>query len=1007
MKKIFIILCINLLAITGGGNFINAQNIGDYQIVEGEYTYYYRITNLEPKECEIYSFQDPGEQKELVIPSEVNGYTVTSIDDRTFWNCSNFIGTITIPNTVRTIGIEAFKGCHGFTSLILNEGLEDIAYEAFSGCQFTNVVTIPCTVRTIGEYAFYETLITGLVFEDSNEHPSQLESIDKYAFYNCDHISGSISLPSKLSSIGKYSFGGTNEKETYTLTLPKSLTTIGVSAFDGSGITGTLTIPNTVTSIGEYAFASSRINSLIFEEGSQLSNIGNRAFWQCTSLTGTLTIPSSVESIGNRAFNGCTALTGLSFEDTKSSPSQLEYIDENAFLDCSEITGELTLPNSLKSIGVQAFQNCEKISGKLIIPNGLTSIGDFAFYNTNISDAFFYSTTQTEMGTYVLQYANIYIPTLDSWNTLNDCWNEYSEYITKMPTYTAEGWVGADGNAIDAPESTDHVAINADYIVADGKTLNVNSFGFCGDGTTLNGSITVKDGCQLITNGAHGNITIEKEITGYAEDVKWHTISSPLKNDIELDALDINSTTNLLNGTYDLYRYDEPTYTWHNYKNNSVNNFTDIESGRGYLYANAETTTLEFTGEINTNAISYSTLNFSGEKFTGFNLIGNPYTHDIYMGNAIKTLPIQRIIFALEDQYGDTWNEAALELSFSNGDAAKSLTIDDSDIKNQEIALDLTPGVTVNVKFISGNYNSECAFTIKYIDEEIINDTYAELGSLNDVTEDTELFSFTVKGDINDKYIVDGYYKLTGEGAWAANPSTSATAIKAGEGLLVKALKEGKLPIYNDASAPVALRNSTSEGMLEINVANEKYNDKVFVSFDNGIGLDKISHQNENIPLLYIPTAEADMAIAMIDKNVKEIPVNFEAKTIGEYTISLRQENCHFEELYLLDKQNSSKVNILEEDYTFIASTHDNPERFVLMLNQDATEEENFVSVDSGELIISGEATINIYDALGRCIFSNECKDATCRLSTDNFNTGVYIIRRIDSKGTKTQKIIL
>ena len=131
---------------------------------------------------------------------------------------------------------------------------------------------------------------------------------------------------------------------------------------------------------------------------------------------------------------------------------------------------------------------------------------------------------------------------------------------------------------------------------------------------------------------------------------------------------------------------------------------------------------------------------------------------------------------------------------------------------------------------------------------------------------------------------------------------------------------------------------------------------------------------------------------------------------MGEYVISLRQYNCNFDELYLIDKQTETQVDILEEDYTFIASSYDNPERFILTRSaneQQAAINNYFAYINNGELIIEGEATINIYDIMGRRVFSNTCKDVVYNISTNCFDTGTYIIQRIDAEGIKTQKIVL
>ena len=169
-----------------------------------------------------------------------------------------------------------------------------------------------------------------------------------------------------------------------------------------------------------------------------------------------------------------------------------------------------------------------------------------------------------------------------------------------------------------------------------------------------------------------------------------------------------------------------------------------------------------------------------------------------------------------------------------------------------------------------------------------------------------------------------------------------------------------------------------------ISVSNAKYSDRAFVVFDKGVGLDKMNHENEDIPLLYIPMEDADYAIAMMDMNVNEIPINFETNVMGEYTISLRQENCEFSELYLLDKETNTTVNILAEDYTFIATSSDNPERFVLMKanGQQPTANGHFAYISNGNLIVETEGPVQIIDMMGRIVMTEENHDGSIDISS-------------------------
>ncbi|MBR5146352.1 MAG: leucine-rich repeat protein [Bacteroidales bacterium] len=765
-----------------------------------------------------------------------------------------------------------------------------------------------------------ETPPTSLVLEEGITH------IGDYAFSRCSGLIGDLTIPNSVTTIGNSAFYNCSGF-TGSLTIPNSVTTIGDSAFSRcSGLIGDLTIPNSVTTIEDYAFynCSSFKGSLTI--GNSVTTIGSSAFHYCSGFTGSLTIPNSVTTIENYAFFNCSGLTG-----DLTIPNSVTTIGDYAFYNCSSFKGSLTIGNSVTTIGNSAFYNCSGFTGSLTIPNSITTIGNYAFRNcSGFTDIFFYRDTNPTIGSDVFNAisstAKIYAPVI--WNSYD---NIPEDQLVKMATYTSLQdtespslleWVFPEG--MTEVGENDHVAINAPMVLGQQTTdngqqttdniLSVKSFGYCGDGTTVNGSITIEDGGQLYCEEARDEVTIKKEIIGYAgqqstdnsQQTVWYTIASPLKDTLLIsDPQFLNSSIpQFLSSNSDLYRYDEPTHTWQNAKpGEGSTNFQTIDPGRGYLYANANDTVLEFTGMINTNEVTYN-LTTDGNVLTGFHLVGNPFTHDI---------------------------------------------------------------------------------------------TFAHLNA----TEGAEL--------------VNGYYVLNGEGAWGATLGNNEDdVIKVGQGALVKATNAGTLAIRRDVT-PVASRGQQTtdnrQQSLGITVSNAKHSDRAFVVFDKGVGLDKINHENENIPLLYIPTEDADYAIAMMDINVNEIPVNFETKVMGQYTISLRQDNCEFEELYLYDKVADVKVNILENDYTFIAMSNDNPERFILLKDngQQTTDNSPWVYVNNGVIVVtnvSGDANINIFDTMGRCVYQGESSEMTARIA-NNFNTGVYVIQKVDDNGVKVQKIIL
>ena len=134
---------------------------------------------------------------------------MTSIGDGAFDGCSGFTGDLTIPNSVRYIGVEAFDGCTGFTgALTISNSVTTIGDKAFRECLgFTVDLIIPNSVTSIGSYAFEDC--SG--FTGDLTISNSVKTIGSYAFYGCSGFTGALTIPNSVTTIGTDAFYGCEE----------------------------------------------------------------------------------------------------------------------------------------------------------------------------------------------------------------------------------------------------------------------------------------------------------------------------------------------------------------------------------------------------------------------------------------------------------------------------------------------------------------------------------------------------------------------------------------------------------------------------------------------------------------------------------------------------------------------------------------------------------------------------------------------------------------------------
>ena len=511
----------------------------------------------------------------------------------------------------------------------------------------------------------------------------------------------------------------------------------------------------------------------------------------------------------------------------------------------------------------------------------LTHGNGVVFYEkTNINSEYTYNFTMNSSAS----SSDVFNGATTSWSTASN-WES-----GVLPATTAI--VDIKSNVeVDADVTVAALNLYADntLTVKNGRTLTVT-----GAMAKLSGThIVIEEGGQLVNSIPNVDVTVEKYVTNWTttpSDNGWYAISTPINN------MDFAHVTNLTDEIHNIYRYNEATMTWENYKNDA-NLFDGFENGRGYLYRRNAAAMLKFNGNFNTSFVTYNlTYSAANDNLKGFHLVGNPYTHNIYKG--------------------------------------------------------------ANTAFY--NYN----------------------------------------------YLEDGFYSLQTDGTWLAGTDNS-TPIAPCQAVLVQAKNfadNETLYIVNSTSSG---SSKDAENIIKFTVSNSKYADVAYAIIKEGRGLNKIEHRNEEAQMLYVRNNDEDFAVADIDETTKTFDLNFKAATTGKYTLNVNADG-DFSYLHIIDKFTGADVDMLvENDYSFIASSQDDENRFSVCLDKSGTpvvsDNSTFAFQNGNEIIVMGEGTLQIFDLTGRMVSTRRVDGIE---SIGYLAQGVYILRLVGHK-SKTQTIIV
>jgi hypothetical protein len=239
-----------------------------------------------------------GSSPVVAIPSSINGLVVTGVgggffeENGVFYQAFVFesgplITSVTIPNTVTSIGEEAFGNCPGLTGVTIPDSVTNIGAGAFESCTGLTNAFIPASVNTIVFGPFVGcTSLSSITVDPGNPW---FRSVNGVLFDSAQTTL--IQFPAGWA--GRYA-------------VPAGVTSIGESSFYASGGLTGVTMPDTVTNIGEQAFAyCTNLTSVIIPAG--VNNMGFGAFGACYSLSNVLFL-GNAPSIGLFALDSGSGL---------------------------------------------------------------------------------------------------------------------------------------------------------------------------------------------------------------------------------------------------------------------------------------------------------------------------------------------------------------------------------------------------------------------------------------------------------------------------------------------------------------------------------------------------------------------------------------------------------------------------------------------------------------------------------------------------------------------------
>ena len=270
-----------------------------------------------------------GSESVVSVPSSLGGYPVKVIEYAAFKG-NSAVTSVTVPETVESIGDNAFENCVNLTKLNLPANLTNIGGDIVCGTPiFEDSKYWEGDLLYIGTYL--------LAFDDSSENTeiiikegTTLIAAFTFGFTDIE----SVKLPESLKVIGDMTFAYCEDLKS--ITFPQNLETIGFWAFENCTSITEIEIPDSVKNLGEGAFYG-------------LKNLRK------------VTLPENIEEIPMGIFEDCTNLKNVQI------PSTVKYINEYAFYNTGLET--VTIPKTAKFVACDAFVRCKNLTA-INVENG-------------------------------------------------------------------------------------------------------------------------------------------------------------------------------------------------------------------------------------------------------------------------------------------------------------------------------------------------------------------------------------------------------------------------------------------------------------------------------------------------------------------------------------------------------------------------------------------------------------------------------------------------------------